>query len=303
MKTIIVIIMTSVAYMLHAQSEVIIASINKDQIQLSVQIESGNTLYGLAKATGTSVADITHINRLSDNNLTVGSTLSIPLDKHKISTVFSELKNPRAINYTTLTGDNLYRVATTFGLTISTVLTLNGRSASDLQKGETLLLGWIEWPYNLGSSDTAQNITVPHGSDLKTKDVTSISIDPVPTLPDMLSDIRSDSPHQLSDYQLASIPQEQVEIKEQIKKERGIAFWEKSKYQQTDLIAMHPSAKVNSTISLYNPMLKKKVKAKVVAEMPEESYADDVSIVISPSVADALGALDRRFLVEITYVE
>jgi hypothetical protein len=50
-------------------------------------------------------------------------------------------------------------------------------------------------------------------------------------------------------------------------------------------------------------MLNRKVYAKVVAKLPERIYPKDVSIVISPGVAEALGAIDNRFLIEMRYFE
>ena len=48
-------------------------------------------------------------------------------------------------------------------------------------------------------------------------------------------------------------------------------------------------------------MMDRFVEATVVAPLPEKSYPDNISVVISPAVADALGALDKRFIVEMTY--
>jgi hypothetical protein len=45
------------------------------------------------------------------------------------------------------------------------------------------------------------------------------------------------------------------------------------------------------------------VRAKVVSTLPKNLYPSNIDVVISPLVASALGARDRRFLVEMTYVE
>lgn len=48
-------------------------------------------------------------------------------------------------------------------------------------------------------------------------------------------------------------------------------------------------------------MTNRSVFAKVVGKYTENETTKDVIIVINKAVADALGALDKRFLVNITY--
>ena len=54
-------------------------------------------------------------------------------------------------------------------------------------------------------------------------------------------------------------------------------------------------------MDVYNPMLKRHVRAKVLGKIPQSTYAEEVQIIINSSVARELGILDQRFKVNIKY--
>jgi len=82
---------------------------------------------------------------------------------------------------------------------------------------------------------------------------------------------------------------------------RGIAIWNKEGKDQKNAFALHKTAKPNTIIELYNPVVRRKAYAKVIGSLPEDIYEDDVTLIISPKVAKSLGALDSRFTVEMKF--
>jgi hypothetical protein len=88
-----------------------------------------------------------------------------------------------------------------------------------------------------------------------------------------------------------------------VKETKGIAIWDKNMTSGSGLIAIHPTARINSFIELFNPMFNRTVRAKVVGQMPPNRYPKDISIIVSPEVARQLGVLDRRFYVILRYYE
>lgn len=83
----------------------------------------------------------------------------------------------------------------------------------------------------------------------------------------------------------------------------GVAFWDKNQHLSGGLLAMHPTARINSYIEIVNPMFNSTVMAKVIGHIPPQRYPKDISIIVSPEVAQKLGALDTRFRVIMRYVE
>jgi hypothetical protein len=92
-------------------------------------------------------------------------------------------------------------------------------------------------------------------------------------------------------------------LKRRMVTQNGVAQWAKSGNQVQDLYVLHPTAPVNSVVELTNPMTHRKIYAKVLSHMPPKLYPDDVSVVVSPGVANLLGAIDSRFYVKLRFVE
>ena len=84
-------------------------------------------------------------------------------------------------------------------------------------------------------------------------------------------------------------------------KERGIATWNQVQMRGGRKFVLHNTAKLNTEVEIYNPLMRRTIHAKVVGRIPEGTYAKDVDILVSPAVAQSLGALDARFMVELKY--
>ncbi|MBK9680081.1 MAG: LysM peptidoglycan-binding domain-containing protein [Saprospiraceae bacterium] len=98
-------------------------------------------------------------------------------------------------------------------------------------------------------------------------------------------------------------PEKSKVLKRRMITSNGIAQWSKSNSTSTDLYVLHPTAPVNSIVELTNPMTHRKIYAKVLSNMPPKLYAEDVSVVVSPGVANLLGAIDGKFYVKLRFVE
>lgn len=90
-------------------------------------------------------------------------------------------------------------------------------------------------------------------------------------------------------------------VKEEWTNAKGIAYWQPSHRRSSGKYVLHSTAPINSIIKLYNPMMRRTVDAKVIGRIPKETYRKDVDVVISPAIAESLGALDSRFMVELTF--
>lgn len=249
-----------------------------------LQIKEGQTLYSIARSLGSTVDQLVSLNPSKSEILTVDDFIKVPIIPSSIHSNKNTLETPRPIYYIVDRGDNLYRIANLVQITTSELIGLNGKSSSDLMIGEELFLGWVDWPFNLKKISQYKPIDV--------QEIATINQDLRP-----LTFLTLNHP-------LPSVaPSNNISKSTVIVKEKGIAFWDKGDRTTNELVVMHAHAPINSKISLYNPMLKRAVQATVVSELPSQTYAKDISVVISPSVANALGALDKRFLVEITYAE
>ncbi len=84
--------------------------------------------------------------------------------------------------------------------------------------------------------------------------------------------------------------------------EKGTGVW----ITDTDLdpnkmLILHRTAPVGTIIQITNPMTNRSTFAKVVGKFTENETTKDVIIVMTKAVADAVGALDKRFFCTLTY--
>ena len=80
-----------------------------------------------------------------------------------------------------------------------------------------------------------------------------------------------------------------------------IGFYDKSAAESKNYYVLFNDAKVGSAIDIYNPMLRRHVKAKVIGKIPSNTYNEEVNIIISASIAKELGIFDTRFKVNVKY--
>lgn len=66
-------------------------------------------------------------------------------------------------------------------------------------------------------------------------------------------------------------------------------------------LVLHRTAPVGTVLKITNPMTNRTTFAKVVGRFTDNESTRDVIIVLTKSAADALGALDKRFQVNISY--
>ncbi len=86
------------------------------------------------------------------------------------------------------------------------------------------------------------------------------------------------------------------------KNERGVATWvDDAGLDPNKKLVLHRTAPIGTVIKITNPMTSRTTFAKVVGRLTENESTRDVIIVMTKNVADSLGALDKRFHVNISY--
>ena len=287
----------AIAYGMQAQEALHVYKGNHNSLRTNLTVYPGYTVYSLTQALGVSQSDFIANNPGSSTiSLELNTTVSLRLNPSKIHTNHDALSTPIAVTYNVAEKETLYSIAKVYAQKeVEEIMLLNGKKDVNLSIGEELILGYIEWPYaQLAPELPLTGIEPPMAiASLATKDITALEA----SRPDILLEtILIDGSSAVMDSTMNQ------EIPPSIQNTKGIAFCDRRGGGTEELVVMHPSAKFDSKIELYNPMLKRTVKATVVSSPPQNSYPDDISVVISPSVAEALGALDRRFLVEMTYI-
>ena len=97
---------------------------------LLYEVVSGDTLYSISRKYDVDIQTIRKINNLSNNNLSVGSILKIPIEV-----------NPGTGDYSTYivkNGDTLYSISKMFNMSVSEIKSLNNLNSDSLYIGQVL---------------------------------------------------------------------------------------------------------------------------------------------------------------------
>ena len=115
---------------------------------INYTIVKGDTLYSIAKKYNTTIDEIKSLNNLTNNNLTIGQILRIPVSGQNNFT-----------NYTVDKGDTLYSIAKKYNTTIDEIKSLNNLTNNNLTIGQILRIP-------VGSQNNFINYTVAKGDTL-----------------------------------------------------------------------------------------------------------------------------------------
>lgn len=84
--------------------------------------------------------------------------------------------------------------------------------------------------------------------------------------------------------------------------EKGTGIWiADPDLDPSKMLVLHRTAPIGTVMKITNPMSNRSTFAKVVGKFTENESTKDVIIVMTKAVADALGAIDKRFFCNLTY--
>jgi peptidoglycan endopeptidase LytF len=167
--------------------------------------------------------------------------------------------------HTVASNETIYSIATKYKMTIDQLKAKNDMTTSSLSVGQKLL---IKGQYPVKPAN-----------------------EPFASVADSLRSIKDPSLR----YPAARYGLNQIE-------EKGTAVWiADADLDPSKMLVLHRTAPIGGIIKITNPMSNRSTFAKVVGKFTENESTKDVIIVMTKAVADALGALDRRFYCNLTY--
>jgi LysM repeat protein len=194
--------------------------------------------------------------------------------------------NQKEIIHYVIAGETLYSISTKYQVVVDDIKNLNKLLSSSLSIGQELKIlvandKLQEKKEDVKAVAKLENATVKAGPSIQT--------------PKKIKYVDStDSQNTIE------IPKNRYGITEM--NDKGIAVWiDDNNLDATKSYALHRSAPVGTIIKITNPMTNRSVFAKVVGSYTENTTTKDVIIVLTKASADAIGALDKRFLVNITF--
>ena len=130
-------------------------------------VKSGDSLWNIANKYGTTVSNLKSLNNLTSDALQIGQVLRVP------SSESGSNETPTSTNksYTVKSGDSLWKIANTYGVTVNSIKSLNGLTSDNLSIGQTLLIPsgtTVANTYTVRSGDSLWSIAKKYNTTVDT---------------------------------------------------------------------------------------------------------------------------------------
>jgi len=189
--------------------------------------------------------------------------------------------NTPPIQYKVSAGETLYAISKRFNTTVDDLTKLNNLSSTNLVPGQMLLVRSAP-----PASAPQQTLVTP-----------PVNSNPLPAKRDSTIVVSVNKDSLNAERRLSGNRYGLFE-----KNEKGVATWiDDQSLDPNKKLVLHRSAPIGTVIKITNPMTNRTTFAKVVGRFTETEATKDVIIVMTKNVADSLGALDKRFHVDISY--
>lgn len=228
----------------------------------------------------------------SNASLRVGQIIKVPTEQPFVSTtvqtnntaaVTTDNNNTAATEYKVSAGETLYAISRRFNIKVEDIISQNDLKSNNLTPGQILKIKLVAATVApVAPTQVVQRTTV---TPLPQRDSTVVA--------------QADSSAVTAERRL---PANRYGLTE--RNERGVATFMDDAGLGLDpnkKLVLHRTAPIGTVLKIINPMTNRTTFAKVVGSFTENAATKDVIIVLTKSAADALGALDKRFQVNISY--
>ncbi len=262
-----------------------VESLDGKQIILH-KLDPKESYFSLGRKYNVNPAAIIDYNR--NKALKIGDIIKIPTQRPFVGSPTTSLTvesnstfEEEFISYTVKPKETLYSIAKKFNTTIEEIKRINNLRISSLAIGQTLKLK--------NSSASPADTSAP-----QSVNVPAVINNPVDTT------TQENSTQVTLGGEDRKLPATRYGLREV--REKGLASWiQDESLDETKMLALHPTAPIGTIIKLTNPMTQKSTFAKVVGKFTENESNKGLIIIITKTAADLIGALDKRFQVNLVY--
>lgn len=245
-------------------------------------VQASETLFGIARQYGVSVDQIKQWNNLKGNSLSVNQQLKI---LNPGTGDDRETTAPSGKLHIVNQGETLYSISRMYNVSPAEIKRWNQLSSNEIQVGQELIV------QNPGKGATKDKMVITNELkiDRKTSDDNKITPEE--------KRIEAKVPVEIK-------PEKRIEKEGEFKKvvEKGMAEVIDGSGTTKKYLAMHRTAPIGTIMQVKNEMNNLTVFVRVIGKLPDTGENTNVTIRISKTAYDRLGALDKRFPVEISYI-
>ncbi len=237
------------------------------------KVEVFETLYSISRFYGVDLDQIKKRNPKIKSTVHLPDEIEIPIDDDLV--IYNLPSRENASKYVKLyyrvkEKDNLFQISRIkFDLPTELLMHRNRLESENLRAGQVLLVGWIE-----------QDITPLLVMEGRPKDH-GISSDPFGYYTQFEASISS----------------------AKVIEENQVALWNRAMQGSTGFLVMHRTIPEKTIIEIRNPMSGVTTYGRVIGQIPENLYPEEVDMIVSTDLAKQLRVLDPRFFVQVRYAD
>jgi LysM repeat protein len=247
------------------------------------KVEPKETYYSIARKYYVSPQSVIQFN--NNKALQIGTIIRVPTDRpfnepQNVKPALNQTAKVAIVDYKVGPREYLLAIARKFNTTVEDIKTLNSLKSNNLAVGQI-----IKVPY--GTSAPEQQMAPPPAAPIDT-----------PIAEKRVSTLQIDSSKNASER--LKLPPARYGLREV--NERGVAVYiADDNIDATKMLALHQTAPIGTVVKITNPMTGKSTFAKVVGKFTPNESNKDAIIVVTKAAADLIGALDKRFQVNLVY--
>ncbi|GGI48979.1 hypothetical protein GCM10011425_01910 [Mucilaginibacter galii] len=254
------------------------------------KLEPKDNYYSVGRRYNIKPAAIIQFN--GNASLRVGQVIKVPTELPFVSstpiastTPATEVASNDAVTeYKVSAGETLYAISRRFNIKVEDIISQNNLKSNNLTPGQILKIRSV-----------AATVAPPTPPPAVVQQSTGVPA----AKRDSALVAQTDSAANTAERRL---PANRYGITE--RNERGVATYMDDTGLGLDpnkKLVLHRTAPIGTVLKITNPMTNRTTFAKVVGSFTENAATRDVIVVLTKSAADALGALDKRFQVNISY--
>lgn len=294
------------------------------------KVGAGETLYGISKRYGVTVAQILEYNLSADAGLEIDQILKVPYIPRTIKKVAD------GSTHIVAEKETLFSISRMYGVSVDELKQWNNLTEDALALGQELTIKKKSVPttvplevksartvHTVAAKETMFSITRQYGisieqlrqwnnlqsDELKIGQILFVAQPMYSTEVKKPEDIVKQQVQPVEQKPVVVIPVEKtptIQISENVQgsdevKEAGLAELIEGTEGNRKYLALHRTAQVGTILKIRNEMNNREVFVRVMGKLPETALTDKLVIKISKSAYDRLGAIDSRFRVEVTY--
>ncbi|MBK9734943.1 MAG: LysM peptidoglycan-binding domain-containing protein [Saprospiraceae bacterium] len=273
----------------YSGSEIVVDVLPGNDIFYSHSYDKGTSIYSLAEVFQTDAEKIIKLNKLNPKlPINDGKIVKVPIQKDKIvvnPNFKTDRHNHLALTYVVKKGESLFKISKSyFGSDVESLKKLNRKASEEIKVNEKLLIGFLL----LSEVKKHSSIISPSKIAIKIKPIKTDQI-----LIKEKSELKTKETQKSESLLDETINWTTLNV---------ISMWDKKQVDSPNsYYVLNNEAKIGSNMEIYFPMMKRRLKAKVLGRIPEGMYHDDIGLFVSPAVAKYLGVLDSRFTANIKF--